>query len=158
MLPHSWKTDAQCVKSPKIFPQFSSSCSSTRDSRAASLDKAMSLRSTHSSSKEVSEPITPTDNLSQSNHCLDKKLTYFSLFNSKLLFIEQDCRSTDMSAELAEEANEAVQTAATTSDISDEEAKRILGKDLADMILFKTPTDSVSSFGQPVPKSTNGVR
>lgn len=142
--PHSWKTDAQCVKSPKIFPQFSSSCSSTRDSRAASLDKAMSQRSTHSSSKEVSEPITPTDNLSTSNHCSDKKLTYFSLFNSKLLFIEQDCPATDMCAEHLEEANETVQTAPNTLDINDEEVRRILGKDLADMISVKTPTDSVS--------------
>ena len=75
---------------------------------------------------------------------MDKKLTYFSLFNSKLLFIEQDCPSTDMSAEQSEEANEAVQAAATTLDMSDEEVKRILGKDLADLILVKTPTDSVS--------------
>ena len=49
-----------------------------------------------------------------------------------------------MSAEQAEEANEAVQAAATTLDMSDEEVKRILGKDLADLILVKTPTDSVS--------------
>lgn len=143
-LPHTWKTDAQCVKSPKFFPQLSASCSSTRDSREASLDKALSQSSSQCISKEVSEPITPVDNISQSNTCCDKKPALFSLFNSKLYLVNHDYLTTDMSAEESQEPKDVLQSTTDIATINDEEVKKILGQDLADLILANSPTDSVS--------------
>ena len=89
---------------------------------------------------------------------MDTRLAYFSLFNSKLPFADQDYLSTDMNTEKLQESNEAPQTTADSLTINDEEAKRILGTDLADLILAKSSTDSVSCFGPVIPKTNIGVR
>ena len=67
----------------------------------------------------------------------------------------------DMNSDKSNETNEAPEASTETSDISEEEIKRILGKDLADLILTKSATDSVScsdSLAATVPKTNNVVR
>ena len=67
----------------------------------------------------------------------------------------------DMNADESLESNEALEATAETSEIREEEIQRILGKDLADLIMTKSGPDSVScsdNFGATVPETNNFVR
>lgn len=137
------KSYSQIERSP--LHHFSSTCSSTRDSRTGSLDKTSSQASNQSPSKDdslvsdIKSSQSSTERCWPAAHCTTDKATLFQLFNSKVLLADDLCESELPSRETTPAPAE------EPFDVSEAEVRAILGKDLAELILVKQCSgDSVS--------------
>ena len=119
--------------------------SSTRGSRDASLENAMSQNSSESITKEVSESNESVEKLRPAKVDSCEKKALFSLFNSKLLLSsEEGYSSTNESITKPQKLDDLPQKSSESLEINDDEIQQILGKDLADLIFVNKSSDSVS--------------
>ena len=142
LLPNK-KSYSQIERSP--LHNFSSTCSSTHNSRAGSLDKTSSQASNQSPCKDDSlvSDIKSSESLSCCASCerptvpnKANNLTLFQLFNSKVLLTDQMCEN----GSLCDESS--LSPAEEPFNLSEAEVRAILGKDLADSILVKQSTSN----------------